>query len=59
MFHINSTNKHLQLTKGSPIGKIEEVGEYNSVNVNDLNQEEQTSLKVSSLNDLKQKITTY
>ena len=56
MFLINS-NKLIWLRKGSTIRKIEEVKECNFVNVNDLNQwEQQTSLKVSSFDDLKQKI---
>ena len=57
MFLINSTNNLIQLRKGSTIGKVEEVKECYFVNVNDLNQwEQQTSLKVSSFDDLKQKI---
>ena len=37
---------------------MEKVKECNFVNVNDLNQrEQQTSLKVSSFDDLKQKVT--
>ena len=41
--------------KGSTIGKIETVKECNFVNVKDLNQlEQQTFLKLSSLDDLKQ-----
>ena len=45
------------LRKGSTIGKIEKVKECNFVNVKDLNQlEQQTSHKVSSPDDLKQKI---
>ena len=56
VFLINNTKKHIWLRKGNTIGKLEEVKEYNLVNVNDLNQlEQQTSLKVSSLDDLKQK----
>ena len=54
---INNTNKFIWPRKGSTIGKIEEVKECNFVNVNDLTQQEQqTSLKVSSFDDLKQKI---
>ena len=55
MFIINNTNNKLtQLRKGCTIGKIEEVKECNFVNVNYLNQlEQQTSLKVSPLDDLK------
>ena len=57
VFLINNTNKLIWLRKGSTIGKIEEVKECNCVNVNDLNQwKQQTSLKVSSFDDLKQKI---
>ena len=57
VFLIHNTNYCNWLRKGSTIGKIEEVKECNFVNVNDLNQQEkQTSLKVSSLDDLKQKI---
>ena len=56
VFLINNTNKLIQLRKGSTTSKIEEVKECNFVNVNDLNQwEQQTSLKVSYLDDLKQK----
>ena len=54
---INNANKLIWLRKRSTIGKIEEVEEYNFVNVNNLNQwKQQTSLTVSSLDDLKQKI---
>ena len=57
MFLINITNELIQLRKGSITGKIEEVKECNFVNVNHLTQWEQpTSLKVSSFDDLKQKI---
>ena len=57
VFLINNTNKLIWLQKGSTIGKIEEVKESNFVNVNDLYQlEQQTCLKISSLDDLKQKI---
>ena len=53
MFLTNNTNKHIWLRKGRTIGKIAEVKECNFVNVNDLNQQkQQTSLKVSSLDDL-------
>ena len=39
------------------MGKTEEVKECNFLNINDLNQwEQQTSLKVSTFDDLKQKI---
>ena len=57
MFLIKNTNIFIPLRKGSITDKIEEVKECNFVNVNDLNQlEQQTSLKVSSLDDLTQKI---
>ena len=57
MFLSNNTNKHIQLRKGSTIGKNETVKECNFVNIEDLTQlEQQTSLKVNSLDDLKQKI---
>ena len=57
MFLTNKTNKLIWLQKGSTIGKIEEVKECNFINVKDLNQlEQQTSLKVSSLEGLKQKL---
>ena len=57
VFLINNTNKLIQLRKRSTFGKIKKVKECNFVNVNDLNQwEQQTSLKVSSFDDLKQKI---
>ena len=56
-FLINNTNKLIQLRRGSTIGKTEEVNECSSVNIKDLNQLEQhTSLKVSSLYELKHKI---
>ena len=55
---INNTNKLIWLRKGSAIGKIEGVKECNFVNVKDLNQlEQQTSLKVCSLDYLIQEIT--
>ena len=56
MFLINKKNKLILLRKGSTIGKIEKVKECIFVNVKDLNQLEQTSLKVSSLDYLKQRI---
>ena len=57
MFLINNTNKLIQLRKGSNIGKIEGVKECNFVNVNDLNEQvQQMSLRVSSFDDLEQKI---
>ena len=57
VFLITNTNKLIWLRKGSTIGKIKEGKECNLVNVNDLKQwEQQTSLKVSSFDDLKQKI---
>ena len=45
VFLINDTNKLSRLREGSTIGKTE-VKECNFVNVNDLNQQEQTSLNV-------------
>ena len=54
-FLINNTNKLIRPRKGSCIGKIETVKECNFANVKDLNQ--QTFLKVTSLDDFKQKIT--
>ena len=57
VFLINNTSKLIWLRKGSTIGKTEEVKECNFVSVNDLNQQEQqTSLSVSSFDELKQKI---
>ena len=57
MFLINNTYKLIWLRKGSTIGNIEEVNECNFVNVNDLKQwQKQTSHRVSSFDDLKQKI---
>ena len=57
VFLINNNNTLIWQRKGSTIGKIEEVKECNFVNCNNLNQwEQQTSLKVSSLDDLKQNI---
>ena len=47
----------MRLRKGSTIGKIATVKVCNFVNVNDLNQlEQQTSLSLSSLDGLEQKI---
>ena len=57
MFLINNTNKHIQPRKGSTTCKIKEVKECNFVNVSNFNQwKQQMSLKVSYLDDLKQKI---
>ena len=57
LFLINTTNKLIWLRKGSAISKIEGVKECNCVNVNNLNKwEQQTSLKVISPDDLKEKI---
>ena len=58
VFLINSTINLNWVRKGNTIGKTEKMKECYFVHVNDLNQQEQQiSLKVSTLDDLRQNIT--
>ena len=57
VFIINNPDECIWVRKGSTICNIEKVKECNFVNIKVLNQQEQqTSLKVSFIDDMKQKI---